>query len=400
MVRDDQPDTREGQASSLNQRGSILQQARRDARPHLREPTLPGAGLSVRFDGHFRFSRQERNVRRGSDEQGEGASLQLEPMLPGNPDWAGGVGSREAEFPELRGAGRGHDAADVFIMGVEEKEDAVAFSWMAEFVVFVQHAASKLHAETDEAAVPIGLGHFAAFGVPPEHILGKTPAEGFAGEEVFTAEHGIFGTERDQLADEIAEFDPGIGPAPFEPAQAVVLAVAVVVSLLGVPAVITRQQHGHALREKQRGEEIAGLAVAERPDGGVGAFPFLAAVPTVVVVVAVAVVVAIGKVVFVVVADESAQTEPVVAGDEIDAGMGMTAAVVVEIGTAAQAGGEFTGGTGTLPKATDFIAIASIPLGPAGRVVSHLIAAHADVPGFGNELDVVQNGVLANRVEK
>ena len=43
----------------------------------------------------------ERNARRGSDEQGEGASLRLEPMLPGNPDWAGGVGSREAGFQNL-----------------------------------------------------------------------------------------------------------------------------------------------------------------------------------------------------------------------------------------------------------------------------------------------------------
>ena len=31
--------------------------------------------------------------------------MRREPMLPGNPDWAGGVGSREAEFPDLRGAG-------------------------------------------------------------------------------------------------------------------------------------------------------------------------------------------------------------------------------------------------------------------------------------------------------
>ena len=136
-----------------------------------------------------------------------------------------------------------------------------------------------------------------------------------------------------------------------------------------MPAVITRQQHGHALREKKRGEEIAGLAIAQRLDGGVGAFPFLAAIPTVVVVVAVTVVVAIGKVVFVIVADEVTQTEPVVAGDEIDAGMGMTAAVVVEIGTAAQAGGEFTGGPGTLPKAPHFIAITSVPLGPARGII-------------------------------
>ena len=76
------------------------------------------------------------------------------------------------------------------MMSVEEKEDAVAFSWMAEFVVFVQHAARELHAETDEAAVPIGLGHFAAFGVPPEHVLGKTWAEGFAGEEVLRQSTG------------------------------------------------------------------------------------------------------------------------------------------------------------------------------------------------------------------
>jgi hypothetical protein len=52
---------------------------------------------------------------------------------------------------------------------------------MAELVVFVQDAVCKLHAETAE--VPIGLSHFAAFGAPPEHVLGKTLAERFTGED-------------------------------------------------------------------------------------------------------------------------------------------------------------------------------------------------------------------------
>ena len=39
------------------------------------------------------------------------------------------------------------------MMSVEEQEDTVAFSWMAKLVVFVQHAASKLHAETSTRRV-------------------------------------------------------------------------------------------------------------------------------------------------------------------------------------------------------------------------------------------------------
>jgi len=175
--------------------------------------------------------------------------LRREPMLPRNPARGRGVGGREAKFPGLRGAGRRHDAAEVFMMSVEEKKDAIAFSRTAPFIVFVQHAAREVHAETaDKAAVPIGLGHFTAFNVPPEHLLGKTWTEGFTGEEVFAAKNGIFGTDHDQLANEIAEFDRGrVGPVPLEPAPDVVLAIAVVVSLLGVPAVIAREKHGHAL---------------------------------------------------------------------------------------------------------------------------------------------------------
>src|SRR5208337_5539389 len=166
-------------------------------------PVLPGVERLLRsfpFEGRFRCSRLKGNGRQGSSEQCEGTSLRREPMLPRNPARGRGVGGREAKFPGLRGAGRRHDAAEVFMMSVEEKKDAIAFSRTAPFIVFVQHAAREVHAETaDKAAVPIGLGHFTAFNVPPEHLLGKTWTEGFTGEEVFAAKNGIFGTDHDQL---------------------------------------------------------------------------------------------------------------------------------------------------------------------------------------------------------
>ncbi len=181
--------------------------------------------------------------------------MRLEPILPWDPDCAACFGGREAKFPDLRGAGVRHKAADLFMMSVEEKEDAVAFSRTATLVIFIQHAARKAHAEAaDEAAVPIGLGHLAALDIPPEHVLLETRAEGLAGEEVFAAENRIFGAERDQLSNEFVEFDSGgVGPTPVEPCEDIVLAVAVVVSLLGMPTLVACEEHGHALRQKERG---------------------------------------------------------------------------------------------------------------------------------------------------
>jgi hypothetical protein len=86
---------------------------------------------------------------------------------------------------------------------------------------------------------------------------------------------------------------------------------------------IAAGEHGHALREHERGEEVAHLALAQVVDLGIVGGAFRAHVPTVVVVGAVGVVVAVGLVVLVVVADEVAEREAVVRGDEVDAGVGV-----------------------------------------------------------------------------
>ena len=89
--------------------------------------------------------------------------------------------------------------------------------------------------------------------------------------------------------------------------------------------------------EEEGGEEILCLANAQLLDFPIIGFTFGATIPALVVVGAIAAFLAIRLVVFFVVADQIAQAKAIVRGDEIDAGMGAAAAVIVQIGAAAEA---------------------------------------------------------------
>ena len=128
---------------------------------------------------------------------------------------------------------------------------------------------------------------------------------------------------------------------------------------------------------------------------------FGAAVPRAVVVVAVAVALLVGLVVLRVVADEVAQGEAVVGGHEVDAGEGRAALVRVEVAGARQPRGEL-GQHAALgpPVVADAVAVLAVPLAPAGREVADLVAALTHVPRLGDQLDLVQDGVLLDEVEE
>ena len=135
--------------------------------------------------------------------------------------------------------------------------------------------------------------------------------------------------------------------------------------LLRVAQFVAGQQHRHALREQQRGDEVPLLPLAQRDDVRVVGRPFGAAVPAVVVVGAVAVVLAVGLVVLVVVADQVVQREAVVAGDEVDAGVRPPAAPCVQVAGAAEPRGELADGAAVaLPEPADAVAVLAVPLGP------------------------------------
>ena len=188
---------------------------------------------------------------------------------------------------------------------------------------------------------------------------------------------------------------------PVEPVELVVLAVGVVVALLAAPELVAREQHRRALRQQQGGEEVAPLARAQLEDRRVVGRALDAAVPGQVVVVAVAVVLAVGLVVLVVVGHQVGEREAVVGGDEVDAGVRPPPGAPVQVGRAGEAARELADlAAVALPVGAHAVAIAVVPLRPAEREVAHLVAAVAEVPGLGDQLDAVEHRVLAHHVEE
>ena len=86
--------------------------------------------------------------------------------------------------------------------------------------------------------------------------------------------------------------------------------------------------------------------------------------------------------------------------DVIDAGMSPPTALV-QVAGASQALRQFPDQPFiAFPVGTNTIAILIVPFRPAHREISHLITAFAQIPGFGNQLDGAQHGILTDGIEE
>src|SRR5437588_190783 len=121
---------------------------------------------------------------------------------------------------------------------------------------------------------------------------------------------------------------------PVDPANLVILAISVVISLLCPSKLIATAEHWGALRDKERDQQIAALLPAQRVDFRIIGRSFGAAVPGLIVVVAIIVIFAVGFVMLFAVANEIGQSEAVMRRDEIHAGIRTAAVVLIKIRTA------------------------------------------------------------------
>src|SRR5947209_3522453 len=136
-------------------------------------------------------------------------------------------------------------------------------------------------------------------------------------------------------------------------------------------------------------------------NGGIVGWTLYTAVPAVVVVGPVLVILAISLIVFLVVAHQVVQGEAIVAGNEIDAGIGLAPVALVQVATTAQACGKLRHrATVAFPEAPHGIAVLAVPLTPEDGEIAHLITTRTHVPRLGDELDLRQEGILVNNVEK
>src|SRR5947207_15938271 len=99
---------------------------------------------------------------------------------------------------------------------------------------------------------------------------------------------------------------------------------------------VTGANHGYALRQHQRSEEVPLLACTQFIDSAVRGRPFRSAIPRTIVIVAIAIILAISFIVFLVVRNEIGEREAVVRGDKIDAGGRRAPTRFVQIRTASQ----------------------------------------------------------------
>ena len=130
--------------------------------------------------------------------------------------------------------------------------------------------------------------------------------------------------------------------------------------------------------------------------------PLGAAVPRPVVVAAVGAVLAVGLVVLAVVGDQVGEREAVVAGDEVDRGDRPAPAGLVQVAGAGQPGGELGQGRRAGPRQKSRTVSRYLPFhsDPQRREVAHLVAALADVPRLGDQLDLGDHRVLLDQVEE
>ena len=247
---------------------------------------------------------------------------------------------------------------------------------------------------------PVLLGHLVAVGADPSHIL-LVARLGLAAEEVAPAQNGVRPDDRDELGGEVTERLAPLVDVPVDPADLVVLAVGVVVAELRAPVLVAAEQHADALGEHEGGEEVALHAVAHARDGHRLRRPLDAPVPAVVLLGTVVAVPAVGLVVALLVADEVGEGEAVMAGDEIDARVGAAPARGVDVARAGETRRQLGHLPGVAaPEPPHGVTERAVPLRPPRGEAAQLVAVGTDVPRFGDQLHLREDGVLLDDLEE
>ncbi len=308
------------------------------------------------------------------------------------------VGGVEVDRPAPAPLRAGNLPLDRLIGGVEDHEKAVVDD---AFTIGVGRrnrlAVQKDCDRTGESGVPVVVGHLLAVGPQPCQIL--DPADRTSLEPATAPEHRMVASECHHPTAPLGEV--GVDVLPVEPGDLVVLAVGVVVAALGAAELVAAEQHRHALGEQQGGHQVAALTRPQRHDVGVVGGTLDAVVPRAVVRLAVVAVLAVGLVVLVVVRHEVVQREAVVGGDEVDRRRRAAGVCLVQVGAAGEAVAELgEGGRFAPPEVADRVAVAPVPLRPLRREVADLVAALADVPRLGDQLDLRHDRVLLDEVEE
>src|SRR5262245_29981074 len=124
----------------------------------------------------------------------------------------------------------------------------------------------------------------------PGHVRQAAPWLRLTGEKTCPPQARMALAEGDQLLDEAEHRLLSFVKRPIEPAQLIILAIAIIVPALGSQHFIPGQDHWHSLTQEQESQEILGLLTAQPQNQRVVSISFMPTVPTAVVICSIAVV--------------------------------------------------------------------------------------------------------------
>ena len=177
--------------------------------------------------------------------------------------------------------------------------------------------------------------------------------------------------------------------APVMPARFVVLAVGIVVAALRAAKFVPAEQHRHPARDQKSQQEVLDLAFPHGLDRGIRCLAFCAVVLAEVVVCPIMVVFSVCFIVLITIAHQVIQSEPIVAGDEIDAALGAFARLGIDVGTAADAAGKQTKHPIiAAPEPSDVITVLTVPLRPTAFGEAPDLIRSGGIPCLGDDLHI------------
>ena len=163
-------------------------------------------------------------------------------------------------------------------------------------------------------------------------------------------------------------------------------------SPLGSAHLVAHKQHGHAADNSSSAKKFLTCRLRSASTDRIFGGSLHAAVPAQIVVGAVAVVLAIGFVVLSVVRDEIVESEPVMAGHEIDALLGLPLLVTVNVGAARiRAATPGYRSRCRLQETSHIVAEPAVPLLPPVANKADLIES-GRIPRLSNQLGTASNG--------
>src|SRR5581483_1497956 len=247
----------EARGAAPRRRGAGPRGSRRPASwPRTAQPGARAPGPASRSCRRYAPAARSENLGLHAAEQRQRAILHDDLGAGADGALRGPFAGRERDLPPGPEPAGGERERDRIGVGVQEQQEGVVHDLLA-----VLGAGGDLVAVQEDPErpprllLPVALRHPAAVRAEPPHIRQARTARLRSGEERRAAEHGMLAAQPEEVTREFEQ--GGVGVLPVEPRELGVLAPGVVVAVLCATELVAAEQHGDALREHERREEVA-----------------------------------------------------------------------------------------------------------------------------------------------